>query len=359
MDLAAPGDIVAGRILREKRDWAQAELVAVESPSPNRVAPRCPLFGTCGGCSLQHIAYEAQAGEKALILRDAFARLGGIVLPAGTPFVRSAPWEYRNRVQLHRNDRGGAPGFKARKSGAVIPVPDCPVADPGIRAALREASILPPDPPDPSSDRFTVYGRGETLLGEGSIRGTTKRRGTVLLRGRELCMDAGIFFQSNGAMQEKLIDDLIDLAGSADRSRPMADLYCGVGAFAAFLGGLFPRSDLVEENGAAIALARENTRGFAAELFAETVDRWAASRSMDGSHGFMVADPPRQGLSPTLCRALALKGPPIFAYVSCDSATLARDSRRLIAGGYSLEQLAGYDFYPQTAHIESLAIFRR
>jgi 23S rRNA (uracil1939-C5)-methyltransferase len=172
-------------------------------------------------------------------------------------------------------------------------------------------------------------------------------------------MDAGLFFQSNACMQEKLIDDLLDIAKSADTSLPMADLYCGVGAFSAFLGGLFPRVDLVEENSAAIALARENTRGLNAELFSQTADIWATSRSMDGSHGFMVADPPRQGLSPALRRALARKGPPTLAYVSCDGATLGRDSRELVAGGYCLEQVAGYDFYPQTSHIESLAVFRR
>jgi 23S rRNA (uracil1939-C5)-methyltransferase len=97
-------------------------------------------------------------------------------------------------------------------------------------------------------------------------------------------------------------------------------------------------------------------------LFAQTGDLWVKTqvkdRSMDG-YGFVVADPPRQGLSPALRRALAEKGPPVFAYVSCESAALARDSGELIAGGYRLEQLTGYDFYPQTAHIESLAVFRR
>jgi 23S rRNA (uracil1939-C5)-methyltransferase len=80
---------------------------------------------------------------------------------------------------------------------------------------------------------------------------------------------------------------------------------------------------------------------------------------MIGGYGFMVADPPRQGLTPALRRALAQKGPPVLAYVSCDPATLARDSGELVAGGYRLERLTGYDFYPQTAHIESLAIFVR
>jgi 23S rRNA (uracil1939-C5)-methyltransferase len=261
-------------------------------------------------------------------------------------------------VQLHRGSRDGAPGFKARRSGAVIPVPDCPVADPGIRAALREGAVQP----GPSSDRFTLYARNAVLLSDGIVRGATARRGAVPLRGREFRLDAGVFFQSNAGMLETLIGDLVGIARDAARdngaSLPMADLYCGVGVFAAFLGALFPRADLVEENSAAIALARENTRGLATSLFAQTVDRWIASHAPDG-YGFMVADPPRQGLSPALRRALARKGPPVLAYVSCDAATLARDSGELIAGGYRLERLTGYDFYPQTAHIESLAIFRR
>jgi 23S rRNA (uracil1939-C5)-methyltransferase len=218
---------------------------------------------------------------------------------------------------------------------------------------LREAAVLP----GPSADRFTLYARGDVLLSDGIIRGKTQRRGVVPLRDREIRLDAGVFFQSNGIMLEKLIQDLIGVAQGADTGLPMADLYCGVGVFAAFLGALFPRSDLVEENGAAIALARENTRGLKTQLFAETVDRWA--KNYAGGYGFMVVDPPRQGLSPALRQALARKGPPTLAYVSCDGATLARDSGELMAGGYRLEQLTGYDFYPQTSHIESLAVFRR
>ena len=355
MDRAVPGDMVTGRIIREKDDWGQAELLAVESPSPRRVAPGCPLFGICGGCSLQCLAYEAQVAEKTLILQDALVRLGGVPLPGELSFVPSPPWEYRNRIQLHYGSRSGSPGFKSRRSGAVVPVSDCPIADPLIRAALRDAAILPPA--RPSSGRFALYGRGGTLLSEGTIRGASIRRGATLLRDREIRLDAGVFFQSNGLMLEALIADLIGVARGADTSLPMADLYCGVGIFTAFLGGLFPRSDLVEENPAAIALARENTRGLATELFAQPVDRWVAGRALD--HGFVLADPPRQGLSPALRQALIRRGPPTLAYVSCDSATLARDSGALIAGGYRLEQIRGYDFYPQTSHIESLAVFTR
>ncbi|GHV28197.1 23S rRNA (uracil-5-)-methyltransferase RumA [Spirochaetia bacterium] len=352
MDGVAPGDTVTGRITVENRRWARAELVEVVEASPLRTHPPCPFYGSCGGCSLQHLTYEAQIAEKALILRDAFTRLGGINLPGDISFVPSPPWEYRNRIQLHGR---GPVGFKARKSDEIIPINDCPVSDPGIRAVIQEAAALPP----PGRDRFTLYSRLDTLVSEGIIRGKTQRRGTVSLGGKDIHIDAGVFFQSNGIMLEKLIAGLLQAAEGADTSLPMADLYCGVGTFAAFLGEGFPRADLVEENPEAIALARENTRGMETRLFAQTGDLWVKGCSMPGDYGFMVADPPRQGLSPALRRALSLKGPPVLAYVSCDPATLARDSGELTAGGYHLERITGYDFYPQTAHIESLAVFVR
>jgi 23S rRNA (uracil1939-C5)-methyltransferase len=159
-------------------------------------------------------------------------------------------------------------------------------------------------------------------------------------------------------MLERLIGDLLGLAGDADTSRPLADIYCGVGTFAFFLKGIFPRIDLVEENRAALALARENLRDGENAYFALKDEQWARGRKR-GDYGFIVADPPRQGLSPAMRVWLAQADAPILAYVSCDSATLARDSRELLAGGWKLEELWLYDFYPQTAHIESLAVFKK
>ncbi|MDR1618210.1 MAG: class I SAM-dependent RNA methyltransferase, partial [Treponema sp.] len=100
MDLCAPGDMVTGRITESRRDWDRAELMAVESPSPDRVTPPCPLFGRCGGCSLQHLACEAQLRAKAAILKDAFIRIGGFD-PPEPALIPSPPLEYRNRMQFH------------------------------------------------------------------------------------------------------------------------------------------------------------------------------------------------------------------------------------------------------------------
>jgi 23S rRNA (uracil1939-C5)-methyltransferase len=356
VDQTAPGDTAAVRITGEHRGWAEAELTELITPSPDRVEPPCPRYGTCGGCSLQHIAYEAQLAAKTGILKDACIRLGGFTPPEPLVFP-SSPWEYRNRMEFHRipRPREAPAGLRARKSGDIIPLVDCPVADPGIRRALQEHTLRPP----PQKDRFTVYARQGLFLSEGGAP-----RGKVTILDRELTLDAGAFFQSNGAMLETLGKDLRAVAGEADTSLPMADLYCGVGVFAALLGDRFPRIDLVEAHKPALALARENARGEGREFFALRDDEWLKLKTRPGTgkaggaYGFIVADPPRQGLSPGLARWIAAKGPPLFAYVSCDPATLARDSRILRTAGYTLTDLRFYDFYPQTAHIESLAVFK-
>jgi 23S rRNA (uracil1939-C5)-methyltransferase len=153
----------------------------------------------------------------------------------------------------------------------------------------------------------------------------------------------------------------------------MADIYCGVGTFGAFLGEDFPRIDLIEENRTALALARENVRGKGAAYYAQSGDKWVKNRVKPGTetwgsgggpgkppYGFIVVDPPREGLSGGIRDWLCREGASLLAYVSCDPATLARDSRDLCqGGGYGLTELTLYDFYPQTAHIETLAVFCR
>jgi 23S rRNA (uracil1939-C5)-methyltransferase len=379
---AAPGERVSARVTREHRGWAEAELLGLVRASPHRVKPRCPLCGSpgetrpdgfpgaavppgealpgCGGCPLQYLDYRFQLEVKAGILREAFRRLARF--PPGAPspaheawkeprIVPSPAWEYRNRVQLHRAAGAGGPalGFKSAGGGGVAPLRDCPVADPGIRSLLASGGLKAPA----GRDRFTVYSRDGLVLSEGG-----RSRGRVRIRGRELLMDAGIFFQSNAAMLEVLAGDLESLARRAGPGGPLADLYCGVGTFAGLLAGLFSRIDLLEENKAALALARENV-GAGGNFFAMTDNEWVKTpAARRGYYSLIIADPPRQGLSPALRRWLSRGPGSLLAYVSCDPATLARDSGELAAGAWEPEELRFYDFYPQTAHIESLAVFR-
>jgi 23S rRNA (uracil1939-C5)-methyltransferase len=382
MSFTAPGDRVVGRLTGE---GDRAELVELEEASPRRTTPVCPLYGGCGGCSLQHLSYESQLAEKARILEESLRRIGKLTVLPELTVVPSPPYEYRNRFEFHRVPlrnanfelrrpplrnlnpnaefrrarQGQAVGFKGRKSGVIVPAPDCPVADPAVRKALEAGRVRPP----PEKDRFTVYGRGDLLLCEGGTQ-----RGTVCILGKGIRMDGAVFFQSNALMLEALAGDLSNLVRGME-DLPAADLYAGVGTFAAFLGDHFSQLDLLEENKRALTLARENMenmaksrsfRGGTFRYFSMTDDRWV--KTMGGkkaAYGFAVADPPRQGFSRAMAQWLAREGPPTLAYISCNPAALARDSRELAAGGYRLDSLTFYDFYPQTAHIESLGIFKK
>jgi 23S rRNA (uracil1939-C5)-methyltransferase len=404
--LAAPGDRAAARITEDHPAWARAEMVEILEPSPGRTTPRCPRYGICGGCNFQHLSYDAQLRAKKEILLDALCHsasfAGGAGFAGGGGFaggpddagdlpdctvVPSEPWEYRNRVSLHaiRANRGPRCGFRAAKSSEVIPLEDCPAADPLLRKALPV--LLPP----PGKDRFTVYGRGETLLAEEGTRlgggappfrksagigETLPSRGTITLLDKKIQLDAGAFFQSNAAALENLIRRLRIAAEEAARKAEgktqnggggtpgprMADLYAGAGTFSLFLSDLFPGGvDLLEAHPPALGLARINLGGQTEtgrfRFFLQKDEPWVTKHGL-GPYDFVVADPPRQGLSPSLARALCRSGPPALAYVSCEAASFARDYR-ILAEGYRLESLELFDFYPQTAHIECMGIFIR
>jgi len=364
VESGAPNETVCCRIMQEHNTWAKAELLEIIEPSPSRVPSVCTFYGLCGGCNLQHIDYETQLAVKTSILKDSLTRIGGLQ-PPETEVFSSPQWEYRNRMQFHclrqraKDSDIHQYALMGRKSGELIEINDCPVAVAGIRELLKtpkgkkgEENKLPIPV---EKDRFTVFSKDDVLLSEGG-----RQKGKINLLEKEISLDASLFFQSNCFMLEKLITQLRAIAADADNSKPMADLYCGVGTFSFYLKESFPKIILAEENKTAVSLARENLRGTDAEFFAVRDTNWQNDllRRKD-AFGFAVVDPPRAGLAPKTAAALAREGPPVLAYVSCDAASLARDSKILTNGGYKIKKLVFFDFYPQTAHIESLAVFKR
>jgi len=358
----APSDTALCRITEDRKNWVRAELLEIVEYSPARESSAqneslCAFYSLCGGCNLAHINYESQLVAKTAILKELILRAAGI--PAPEPLIfRSPPQGYRNRMQFHcfrqnmKSDSKLKFGLMEQKSGKIAAITDCPVAEKGIRLMLKQGGNIPLPP---EKDRFNVFSKDGLFLNEGGIQ-----RGKIRLLEKDIILDAGLFFQSNCFMLEALIQELRKIAMTADRDLPAADLYSGVGTFAFFLSELFPKIILAEENKTAVSIARENLKGKNADFFALRDSQWQNSFLQRKSiFGFAVVDPPRTGLSAKLAAALSQEGPPVLVYISCDPASLARDSKILVTGGYKLIKLNLFDFYPQTAHIESLAVFEK
>jgi 23S rRNA (uracil1939-C5)-methyltransferase len=343
----APGELVRVRLGPPRGGYARAELLEVLEPSPARVSPACPLYGSCGGCSLQHLNDVAQREVRLGLLREALARSG--LADAPEPAFRPGPGlGYRNRFRFSGTPSG--PGLLMASSSRVISLPSCPVAVPEVEAFLgREAgggegAIGP-------GQRRLVFGSQMGLFIEGR---DSLARARVLER--DFAFPAGGFFQSNLAVLGALVSDL-DRGLGGDR---LADLYGGAGVFSAFLSSKASSIQLVEEDPASAAAARANVPGPARlDVAAMRVEDWiklpAAARPFDA----ILVDPPRTGLSRPVRRWLIERSAPLLAYVSCDTTSLARDVASLCQAAYRLSFLGAYDFYPQTVRLECLAILER
>jgi 23S rRNA (uracil1939-C5)-methyltransferase len=302
--------------------------------------------------------------ERERILSDAFCRIGGFGSTGGQiPDIKVVPSEefgFRNRIELHRS--GEKRGFVG-VNREIVPVKKCPVLDAALEKALSENS--PAISPPIDKDRWTVYGRDGLLLSEGAQLG-----GSIEQNGKTLSLDARAFFQSNGGLLGSLVDEVCNAANlavarpavarSATTQAGVADFYSGVGTFSAFIAGLFPHITLVEENSLSLSLSKKNLSGENASFYNTTCEKFAADILKKGftpTWNFVVADPPRSGLAPALVQLLSKVRPKVFAYVSCNAATLARDAKALCLSGFTLQSLTLYDFYPHTTHIETLAVF--
>jgi 23S rRNA (uracil1939-C5)-methyltransferase len=247
-------------------------------------------------------------------------------------------------------------GFPTVQGDEIVPVADCPVADPQIRSILQEAAKSGSIPLPVYADKILMYAWQGLFLYD-----TGMRRGTVRILDKEIKVDVDAFIPSNIPMMARLIADLVDIADTADHSRPMLDMYCGIGMFSAFLADGFSGTDLVDENKKAIALARTNVTAKNIRFYAMKDRRWAPDiQPPAGAYGFMVIDPPSmQGLPRNMLEWLIQSGPPLLAYRSQDTASFGRDAKALCGAGYRLAQVTIYDFCPHTGFTDTLAVFER
>jgi 23S rRNA (uracil1939-C5)-methyltransferase len=336
----APGDEIIAVVVEEKKRYARAELERIVTPSPERVAPPCPLFEAgCGGCQWQHVSIAAQRRAKEDIVRRELRHAGTDVRPLETP----AP-DYRWRRRARLRWRRGLLGYTERRSHRLIDVPACPQLEPGLEAALVDvrATLLP-----------TLEGAGELslLLGEG---------GAVSVGAQEIDLGdddvpflarADVFAQVSAPGNAALRRLVLEAAGPLQGARVL-ELHAGSGNFTRDLAKGAAHLIAVEEAPEACALARRNlaARGLTVDVRAESAVKVATT--VPGPFDVIVVDPPRTGLEPGLAEALRRLAPGRLVYVSCDPPTLARDLRAL---GMPLRHATPIDLMPQTFHVEVVA----
>lgn len=353
--LSIPGEKILCEISETAKDYSRARILDILDTSPFRTEPPCPIFGLCGGCSLQHIEYSRQLELKTDSVREAFKRIAKF--DTGELKSRpSSPYGYRNRAQFHFTDDHGI-GFMEAESASSVRAIGCPVAVGVMDAWLRKQNKKAR--PDKelqarigARDRFVVFGQEDRLYIEG-----LDAQAKAVVAGREYRFPLKHFFQSNLEAADALVKDaLAGLSGSV-----AVDLYSGAGLFAAGLALQFNKVICVESDTVSLEAARGNVPTGAGEFHPMDVESWAQAISARTRRGetrhydWILADPPRSGLSPATREWLKNADSGGFTYVSCDHVTMARDIGDLLSSGWRLETLALYDFYPQTGRIEALA----
>ena len=391
---AIPGERVRVRVTKAEKRVAFADTMDVVEPSPDRLpAPD----GGCGGCLYAHVSYPRQVQLKAEIIEDAFRRIGRIPLAERVQVSSAGEHGYRMRARFHVRD--GRAGFYREgthslcdprttrqlldDSADIVDAVVAAMADRGVQVASVELSEnIAADERAvhldtvPSKDLETAL---EHAVATGNINGATARTadGVTAAAGDPVVVDAltaltdgrvatGVlqrhpeaFFQGNRFMIGPLVRAVMD-AIPASPGR-ILDLYAGVGLFAVSLAAA-GRGTVTAVEGDPVS-GRDLERNAAQfsdvlRVSHSSVEHYVLNRRANPPDTLIV-DPPRTGMSKEAGEAIARAGAPRIVYVSCDAPTLARDARRLLDAGYRLASLAGFDLFPNTPHVESLAVFER
>jgi 23S rRNA (uracil1939-C5)-methyltransferase/tRNA (uracil-5-)-methyltransferase len=362
-----PGERVRARVFRNQKNFSEADLVTVLTPSPHRVAPVCPLFTRCGGCQYQHLAYAEQLAWKQRQVAELLQHMAGIEFPVSPVVASPRELGYRSKITPHFNpprDPAVAPAIGFLRQGTrfdIVDVPRCPIATDAINEKLPEVRARVQ-----ARAAAGEYQRGATLLlREASGVVTTDYDAVITetvgaLRLKFLARD---FFQNNPFILPTFVAYVRDQA-AASGARFLVDAYCGSGLFALAAAPAFARVAGVEISESSVRFARENAAANhipnatflaadAAAIFADLDPAFAAADTA------VVIDPPRKGCDEQFLQQLFAFGPRTVVYVSCDPATQMRDLRHFLAAGYQLTAAQPFDLFPQTRHLECVLTLRR
>ncbi|HEX2860283.1 MAG TPA: class I SAM-dependent RNA methyltransferase, partial [Lacunisphaera sp.] len=379
-----PGERVKARVYRNHKNYSEADLLEVLTPSPHRVAnPPCPLFGRCGGCQYQHLTYAEQLKWKRQQVEELLKYMAGIGFAVSPVIGSTREFGYRSKITPHfhggtRMAENGTPeetpiGFLKQGSRFdIIDVPQCPIATPEINAKLPEVRAK-------THARLAAgeYKRDATLLLRHAQEGVVTDYDAVIheviaqqpvphsafrvppsLRLHFLARD---FFQNNPFILPAFTGYVRDQA-AASGARFLVDAYCGSGLFALTCAPAFERVAGIELSATSIKFATENAaaNGIANTTFrAGDAAQIFAGLDFPASETAVVIDPPRRGCDESFLNQLFAYGPRAVVYVSCDPATQMRDLKGFLAAGYTLTAVQPFDLFPQTRHLECVITLQR
>ena len=417
---ALPDERVVARIISAKKKYGHAKAIEWLKKSPSRVIPPCPLFEQCGGCQIQHMSDEAQLEFKKQIVVRNLEKFGKIIDPPVKDVIgMDAPWRYRNKTQIPfgRDAEGKlVAGFYKNRSHEIIDMPSClvqtEVADEivlFVKQLAKEHRIEPYDEQTGSGVLRHVVVRTGFKIGElmvifvtnskrlphqealcqrlteafpaiKSIAHNVNEQVTNVIFGEETAILAGepyivdeldglkflisprSFYQINPVQTEVLYRQALEYA-AVDENSVVFDAYCGIGTITLFLARKAKAVYGVEIVPDAIADAKKNAKanGLDNAVFEVGKSEVVIPRLIEEGivPDVIVVDPPRKGCDVVLLDAMIKARPKRIVYVSCDSATLARDVAILADGGYVLDVVQPVDMFPQTSHVETVALLTR
>ncbi|PCI95731.1 23S rRNA (uracil(1939)-C(5))-methyltransferase RlmD [Candidatus Aerophobetes bacterium] len=410
---ALPKEFVRAKVTQVKKKYAIATLISVLKQSKDRINPKCPYFEKCGGCQIMHLSYDGQLFYKKKRIEDAFLRIAKLKLEKEVIMHKSPDeFAYRNKIQLPATKEQGVLklGLYARGSHDIIPHDKCLIHSKlgekiytRVLQALEKSSLTPYDEKSMKGELRHVLIRTAVFNKEALITFITTKAPSCELKavakkifddldevkgimhhknakatnavfdrdftnlfGRDhifenlsnlsFKLSSASFFQVNSFQAEKLYKRAIELSGLTKNDTAL-DAYCGIGTLTLLAAIKARHVTGIEVVPSAIDDAKGNMErnkiSNVSFVCAKVEDKIHEMGALD----VVFLNPPRKGCDKHVIATINKKRPKTLIYVSCDPATLARDTKLLIEGGYKLDMLEGFDMFPQTMHVETLAKF--
>jgi 23S rRNA (uracil1939-C5)-methyltransferase len=353
------GEVVEVELVDRKKDYAYARLVRVLEPSPDRREPVCPNFDKVGCCGWDHIAYEQQLAAKERIIRESLSRLGKMDWDKPIGAITGPEREYRLRATFHVKDR--QLGFIGETSNEIVPIKSCAALMPALNEFIAEANEALGKSGLKGTEEVRAVASPETgKVAASFLRGRQRATWghhdpTTKVKGIEYRLSPNSFFQANRFLLANLVSEVLKSSASEEL---VLDLFSGSAFFSLPLARAFPRVIGVDRRSTRIAEWNAQRNRIENVKFVKS-SAWAYIAKAKIQPDLVILDPPRSGAGKGIVKAVAELAPQRVVYISCNPSTFSAEARLLLDKGYALSSLKFVDQFPNTYHIETVALFEK